>query len=190
MLVNNKNNIRFLVAFIASSNAVCMAADAASVTTTTTTSAPATHASEIITKSSAAAMDESQVIKWAEAVALEAFTYNYQNYQKHLEKLSESFTAQGWQSYTKALKESNNLDSVIKQQINVTAKVTDRSKLLEQRGNQDMHAWKVQIPVQVTYKNPRGEMQQNLLVELTISTGFKVANSTGLGVMQFVAKPS
>ena len=107
-----------------------------------------------------------------------------------MEKLSEYFTAQGWEAYTKALRESNNLESVKKQQIDVTAKISGSSKILEQRGNKDIHAWKMQIPVKVTYKNPRGEMQQNLIVELAVTTGSKVANSAGLGILQFVAKPA
>src|ERR1700689_3837663 len=55
---------------------------------------------------------QADVVAWAAGTAQNVMRFGYHDYRERLQQISSSFTATGWESFTKALKESNIIDAL------------------------------------------------------------------------------
>lgn len=133
---------------------------------------------------------DSSVLQWANQAAIAAFTYNFVNYQQELQSASEFFTPKGWREFLRALDSSNNLEAVKTKKLIVSA-VATRAPIILQKGILDgRYAWRVQIPILVTYQSPNEFAQQNNVVTMLITRVSTLNNPRGIGISQFIVAPS
>jgi len=131
---------------------------------------------------------DSKVIQFSENAAVTTFSYDYKNYQDSLDKMEPFFTKNGWISFNKALKQSNNLQVIQKEKLSVSATLSGKSQVTHHNNGSDKELWQVQVPIQVTYKNEKNDqIQQDLVIRLSITKVDTTKNSNGMGIDQFVA---
>jgi intracellular multiplication protein IcmL len=133
---------------------------------------------------------DSAVLQWANQAAIAAFTYNFVNYRSELQASSGFFTAEGWDQFLSALKQSNNLDAVKTKKLIVSA-VATRAPIILQKGIlNDRFAWRVQMPILVTYQSASEFSQQNNVVTMLITRVSTLNSPRGIGIAQFVVGPA
>jgi intracellular multiplication protein IcmL len=128
-----------------------------------------------------------ELLQWAHLATIAAYTYNFVNYRDAFQQLQNSFTPDGWSYFESALQSSRQLETVIAKKLVVTAVATGTPVILDQGVISGRYAWKVQIPILVTYQSPNEQTQQPLIVLLTISRVPTVDNPKGIAIVQFVS---
>jgi intracellular multiplication protein IcmL len=133
---------------------------------------------------------DSAVLQWANQAAIAAFTYNFVNYREELQASSGFFTAEGWTQFLTALQQSNNLDAVKAKKLIVSA-VATRAPIILQKGILNGHyAWRVQMPILVTYQSASEITHQNNVVTMLITRVSTLNSPRGIGISQFVVGPA
>jgi intracellular multiplication protein IcmL len=133
---------------------------------------------------------DSAVLQWANQAAIAAFTYNFVNYRTELQASSGFFTAEGWDQFLTALQQSNNLDAVKAKKLIVSA-VATRAPIILQKGMLNgRYAWRVQMPILVTYQSASEFSQQNNVVTMLITRVSTLNSPRGIGIAQFVVGPA
>jgi len=129
----------------------------------------------------------SALLQWANQAAVDAYSYNFVNYRKQLQAASEYFTPSGWRTYEAALKSSRNLETVIARKLVVTAVATGAPVILDQRVVNGRYAWKVQMPLLVTYQSASTLFQQPLVVTMIVTRVSMRDVPKGIAISQFIA---
>lgn len=133
---------------------------------------------------------DSAVLQWANQAAIAAFTYNFVNYRSELQASSGFFTAEGWDQFLSALQQSNNLEAVKAKKLIVTAVATSAPVILQKGVLNGRYAWRVQMPVLVTYQSASEFSQQNNVVTMLITRVSTLNSPRGIGIAQFVVGPA
>lgn len=127
------------------------------------------------------------LLQWANQAAVAAYTYDFVNYRQQLQKASEYFTPEGWKNFEDILRKSKNLDTVIDQKLTVNAVATG-APVITQRGIlNDRYAWKVQIPLLITYQNPNRVINQSVLVNMIITRVSVLEFPRGIAIAEYLA---
>lgn len=134
---------------------------------------------------------DQEVLEWAKQAAMAAFTYNYANYRGEFQASSDFFSPWGWQQFLQAIKDSNNLDAVIQKKMLVTAQLGKNRKYEIQKQGlvQGHYAWKVKIPLIVTYQSSVAFTQENTLVTMVVLRFSTLNSPAGIAIEQFVVAP-
>jgi intracellular multiplication protein IcmL len=131
---------------------------------------------------------DSVVLQWASLATIASFSYNFVNYRSELEAASEYFTANGWNSFLKTLKDSNNLLAVVSKKLVVTAVPTRTPEIVKKGIINGRYAWQIKIPIQVTYVSSEVFSTSAQEVNILITRVSALNNPKGIGIEQFVAK--
>jgi intracellular multiplication protein IcmL len=133
---------------------------------------------------------DSAVLQWANQAAIAAFSYNFVNYRSELQASSGFFTAEGWTQFLDALQQSNNLEAVKAKKLIVSA-VATRAPIILQKGILNgRYAWRIQMPLLVTYQSASEFSQQNSVVTMLVTRVSTLNSPRGIGIAQFVVGPA
>lgn len=133
---------------------------------------------------------DSAVLQWANQAAIAAFTYNFVNYRDELLAASRYFTAAGWQQFTDALTQSNNLDVVKAKKLIVSAVATRTPIILRKDTLNGVYSWRIQMPILVTYQSASEFYQQNNVVTMLVTRISTLESPRGIGISQFIVTPA
>ncbi len=126
------------------------------------------------------------LLQWANIAAVAAFSYNFVNYRQQLQAASEFFTNSGWRAFIKALDESNNLNAVIAKKLVVSAVAQGAPVILQEGIIGGRYAWRVQMPLLITYQSANQLTQQQVVVTMLITRISTLESAKGIGIAQFV----
>lgn len=132
-----------------------------------------------------------EVLDWAKNAAMAAFTYNYSNYRREFQASSDFFSPWGWSEFLHALKTSNNLDAIIAKKLVVSSQLGNKEdyKIRKQGVIKGHYAWRVKIPLIVTYQSTMVFSQSKTNVTLLIVRLSNLNSPSGIGIEQFVVAP-
>lgn len=132
-------------------------------------------------------LSPSAVIQWASEAARAAYSYNFVNYRNELQAASQFFTPEGWKKFVDQLRESNNIDAVTAKKLVVSAIVNGAPVIIWDGTLPDgRYAWRIQLPLQVTYESSSVISTQNLIVTLLVVRVDTVYSARGLAIQQFI----
>ncbi len=129
------------------------------------------------------------VLQWVNSAIVAAFSYNYVNYKQELEAASEFFTPEGWKNFTSVLRKSNNLEAVSARNYVVSAEATAAPNIVFRGRIGGRYAWRIEMPIRVTYQNMRTQATENYLIRVTVVRVSSLNSPRGIGIAQFVATP-
>lgn len=132
-------------------------------------------------------LSPSELLQWTHRATIAAYTYNFVNYREALQQLQNNFTAAGWRYFEGALKTSRTLEMVIAKKLIVSAVATGTPVILDQAVINGAYAWKVQIPLLVTYQSPNEQTQQSMMVTVIVSRVPTVDMPKGVAIVSFVS---
>ncbi len=129
---------------------------------------------------------DSVVRQWANIAVVDTYTFDFVNYEKSLEQVSQYFTDNGWYTFLRSLNDSNNLPTVIRKKLVVSAVAIKPPSILMKGILNGVYSWRIQIPMLVTYQSASDFIQQSLVVTLLVSRISTLENPKGLGIDQFI----
>ncbi|MBN2690009.1 MAG: type IVB secretion system apparatus protein IcmL/DotI [Gammaproteobacteria bacterium] len=127
------------------------------------------------------------VLQWAARAAVDAFSYNFVNYREALQKLQNRFSERGWQNYEAALKQAQQLDTVVSKHLVVSAVATGAPVVLDKGILNGRYVWKIQLPLLVTYQSASEQTQEPLVITMIVSRVQVFNHPQGIAVVSFVA---
>lgn len=126
-----------------------------------------------------------EISAWAKQAIIAINTYDYINYTQQLQAASQYFTSRGWKAYSTALEKSGNLKAVMDNKMMVAATSKHIPLVLQQGLLKDgTYAWKVQIPLKITYQTAYNAKTQNTIVTMLIKRTAALPNTQGIGIDQ------
>lgn len=111
------------------------------------------------------------------------------NYRSELQAASGFFTPEGWSQFMTALQESNNLDAIRAKKLIVSAVAKRAPVILEKGVLAGRYAWRIQLPLLITYQSPSEFSQTEDVVRLTVHRVSTLNSPRGIGITQFVVEP-
>lgn len=132
-------------------------------------------------------ISQSALLQWANTAAISAYTYNFVNYRQALQDAQAYFTPDGWSAFMEALTSSNNLTAVIAKKLVVSAVATGAPVILQQGILGGVYAWRVQMPMLVTYQSASQFSRQSIIVTMLVTRVSTLNSPQEIGIAQFVA---
>ncbi len=126
------------------------------------------------------------LLSWASQVAMGSYTYNFANYRQKIQQQEINFTSDAWQQFLIQLKDSGNIQAVDQRKINVGAVIAGAPVVVYQGMLNGRYAWKVQVPLLVTFVSASDRFQKNYMVTMVIVRVSTVQNQNGVAVAQFI----
>ncbi|MCH9644786.1 MAG: type IVB secretion system apparatus protein IcmL/DotI [Gammaproteobacteria bacterium] len=96
---------------------------------------------------------DSYVLQWAADQTRAAFSQDFIHWRKQLQDASSAFTPGGWKYFLQSMKSSNNLKTLTANMMVSNAAITGAPQIIEKAVVNGHYAWKIQMPVLVTYTN-------------------------------------
>ncbi|HYF97954.1 MAG TPA: DotI/IcmL/TraM family protein, partial [Coxiellaceae bacterium] len=81
----------------------------------------------------------------------QTFNLDYVHWREQLQGVSDYFSTDGWKWFLQALQGTNNLKTLVDLQMVSSATITGAPQLLDHAVLGGRYAWKISIPVLVTY---------------------------------------
>ena len=130
------------------------------------------------------------LLQWSARAATGAYTFNFVNYQTALQEVGKYFTTPGYDSFLKALKDSNNLEAVKAKKLVVSAVPTGTPVILKKgilRTN-NQYGWEIQVPLLVSYQSANDYLRQNIIVTMLIVRISTLDSPDGIGIERFIVE--
>ena len=128
-----------------------------------------------------------ELLQWANRAAVAAYTYNFVNWRDALQNVQSNFTPDGWKYFEGALKASMTLETITAKKLVASAVATGAPVILDQGVINGRYAWKVQMPLLVTYQSSTEQIQQALVITMIISRVPTVDVPRGVAIVSFVS---
>lgn len=130
------------------------------------------------------------VISWAAHSAQKVMRFNYNDYRQKLQDAASSFTPSGWESFTKAMKESRILEAVEARKLMVTLDIEGAPEIKSAFVRDGVYTWYLQFPITIRFEGtePPAPISAKLIMQIVrVST---LQNTEGLSIEQWVASTS
>src|SRR5262249_35487839 len=130
-------------------------------------------------------VNTADLLQWATQAATAVFTYNFVNWRDELQQASENFTPEGWKNFQDALERARNLELILSKKLASSEVPTGASVVLEQGILGDRYAWKIQVPILITYESASYRTRQSVLVTMLVTRVSTLNNPKGIGISAF-----
>lgn len=127
------------------------------------------------------------VMKWAQNAAVEAYTFDYQNYKRQLFWAQNDMTVVGWKEWQRALESSGNFRAVLGNKYVATAVPNGPATIIKRGDFNGRYAWRVRFPLLVIYQSSQMKTNQELVIEAMVIRQPEFVNISGLGIRQIIA---
>lgn len=114
------------------------------------------------------AVSDDFVIQWATNAVSASFSLDYVHWRAQLQTASNNFTPYGWQWFLKALESTNNLKTLTTQKMVSDASITGAPQITQKAILDGHYAWKVEMPILVTYSGAGNTIQMPMHVILIV----------------------
>ena len=108
------------------------------------------------------------VLQWTADAVHKAFSLDYVHWREQLQEASNNFTPDGWKWFLNSLKSTNNLKTLTDLQMVSNATVTGTPEVQEKEVIDGHFAWKITMPLLVTYTSAGHTINMPISVTLIV----------------------
>ncbi len=130
-------------------------------------------------------VSKAELLTWATVAATSANTYSFVNYRQELQNASQFFTPNGWNEFQAALKRTRNLETVIAKKLVVNAVATGAPVILDQGIINGAYAWRIQLPILMTYESANTKIPQPAMVTMVVTRVPTLDTPKGIAISEF-----
>lgn len=113
-------------------------------------------------------VSDSYVLQWTANKVRAAFSQDYLHWRGQLQAISGAFTPDGWRYFLQSMQQSNNLKTLEDLKMVSNAEITGAPKVVEKEVVSGHYAWKIEVPVLVTYNNAKRSIPMPMNVTLIV----------------------
>ncbi len=123
------------------------------------------------------------LLNWSMVAVTNAYTMDFQNYNKSLEQISEFFTKSGYDKFKQSLDASGRLKDIIDNKLLASAVIVDSPIILREGAVGSNYLWEIQLPVAITYQGASVQVyKQWLAVTLLVKKVPTSEAKKGIGI--------
>lgn len=131
---------------------------------------------------------QEMVLNWATQAITRSYSMNFANYAQQLKDIEPYFNEAGWRGYQEALKTSGYLEKMLANQYS-TASVPKSAPVVVAQGDLNgVWAWRLQIPIIVSYKSSSVSQTQEITVDAVVVTRPETEHPSGLAIAQIISQ--
>lgn len=108
------------------------------------------------------------VTQWAANAVRQSFSLDFIHWRHQLQNASDNFTNYGWKMFLAALKKSNNLTTLTSLKMVSSATIMGAPQILKEEVVDGRYAWKIEMPILVTYKNGQRSIPMPMDITLIV----------------------
>jgi intracellular multiplication protein IcmL len=131
-------------------------------------------------------LSPAQVIAWSAATAQNVMRFGYHDYRERLQQVSSNFTATGWNSFNKALKEANFIEAVTARKLVVTMDINAAPEIQGAGVRNGVYTWYVQFPVTIKFDGDQPPQPIDTVLRLQLVRVSTLQNPDGISIEQWV----
>lgn len=128
------------------------------------------------------------LLNWATDAATSVYNFDFVHYREQLQTASEFFTVSGYKNFLAALQQSNNLKAVKEKKLVVSAVASGAPVILDEGVLEGIYAWKIQLPMLITYQSVNEFFKQNVIVEMLIIRESTIEKPRGVAIQYMLVK--
>lgn len=125
---------------------------------------------------------------WVANSVVQSYTFDFANWRPQLSAAQVNFTPAGWKGFRGALESSGLLQSVIDKKFVMTAAPLSVPILLDRGIINGRYAYKLQMPMMVTYQSSEHSTSQSLMVDIIVVRQPETEHPRGLGIAQLISQ--
>ncbi|MCH9770503.1 MAG: type IVB secretion system apparatus protein IcmL/DotI [Gammaproteobacteria bacterium] len=114
------------------------------------------------------AVTNTYVLQWTTDAVSRAFSQDFIHWRRQLQDIAQYFTPQGWKDFVNQMKASDNLKTLVDLKMVSNVSVTGAPKVVETAIINGHYAWKIQMPILVTYQNAARTIPQSFNVTVIV----------------------
>lgn len=114
------------------------------------------------------AVTDSYVIQWTADAVRRSFSQDFIHWRRQLQDISQYYTPKGWSDFTQQMKSSNNLKTLVALKMVSNVQITGAPKVVQKAVVGGHYAWKIEMPVLVTYSNAARSIPMAFKVDLIV----------------------
>jgi intracellular multiplication protein IcmL len=129
---------------------------------------------------------KAEVVDWALTTAQNVMRIDYADYRARLQQSSSDFTPTGWDSFSKALKDSNIIEAITARKLVVRLEVASAPEIKSAGPKNGVYTWYLQFPITIKFdgNEPPPAINTTLLLQIVrVST---LQNPDGISIEQWV----
>lgn len=134
-----------------------------------------------------------KLIEWTEQTIVASFSYNFVNYRDSLDNIRNLFTLTGWDDFNNALQSTGILGKVSSERLFLSATLDGASKILSDGIIEGHYAWKLRIPLLISFKANETtiQTQKHIIVEIIVTRIPNLDNPEQIAISNFsvIAQP-
>ncbi len=132
-------------------------------------------------------VDDTELLQWAVKAVLAPYAVNYHDYPEQLNTAGRRFTANGWNSFAQAYKETGNLEAMKRARLTCYAQAQRAALIREVKVLRGRLAYDVQFPMLQTCQNTQMESTKRLMMTALVVRTEIEDHADGLAIDQLVA---
>lgn len=132
-------------------------------------------------------LTDAQVLSLAQSIAVDAYSFDFANWRTSMNRVSSHFNQKAWEQWMSSMQQNGVLDAVVRQKMVVSATPTSTPVKVGTAMVAGSYAWKIQIPLLVTYASANDATTQQLVVTMVLRRAPLAVHEDGAEVIQMVA---
>jgi len=125
------------------------------------------------------------LISWVKDSIRETYTFNFLNFDEQTKKAEKYFTPEGYQTYIKALQETNVEKDIKTKRLEVVTIPMQTPVLINSGVYGDLEFWRFRVPVLVSIQAGKEPLLDNYMMELLIILVPPYENPKGLAIAEY-----
>jgi intracellular multiplication protein IcmL len=127
-----------------------------------------------------------EVIAWASSTVQNVMRFGYNDYRDRLQQVSGDFTPTGWDSFSKALKQSNIIEALEAHKLVVNIDINGAPEITNASVRNGVYTWDLKFPVTMRYDGNEPPQPSSYVLLLRITRVSTLQNPDGISIEQWV----
>ena len=129
------------------------------------------------------------MIAWSANKAQDVMRFGYSDFRQRLQDSSRNFTASGWETFTKAMKDARILEAVEARKLTVSLQILQAPEIKDSFVHDGVYTWILQCPVAIRFDgNSEVPQAMNAILLLQVVRVSTLQNPDGISIEQWIAK--
>ena len=139
-------------------------------------------------------MPDDGVAAWTVSAVSDLMSFDFSNFRKQLQDSRYDLTSRGWRDFQAMMSDgaSGIATAVEANKYVVTTVPTGPARVIEKgvmnTGRGDRYAWNIEVPVLLSYRSSEREIENNILMRVTVIRMPEYVHKDGLGIRAIVGR--
>lgn len=129
---------------------------------------------------------DAEVVTWAAQTSQSVMRFGYHDFKDRLQQSSNSFTTAGWDTFSKALKESNIIDAITARKLVVTMDLGAAPEIKSEGAKDGVYTWYLKFPVSINFLGNDAPPSIGTSLVLKVVRVSTLQNPDGISIDQWV----